>query len=68
MRSSPQPSKPGALKLPTASHSSSLAQVYDWLKETVEQVAYGKVAVEFTIHQSQVTRVQKTVVVSEIPK
>ncbi len=68
MRSSQQQSKPGSLKLPAASHSSSLVPVYDWLKETVEQVAYGKVAVEFTIHQSQVTRVQKTVVVSEIPE
>ncbi len=61
-------SEPDVLRLPTASHSSSLVPLYEWLRDTVEQVAYGRVAIEFTIHQSQVTRVQKTVVVSEIPK
>ena len=42
--------------------------LYDWLQNEVENVDYGKVGIEFTIHQSQITRVQKTVVLSEQPK
>ncbi len=61
-------SKPGELVLPTASHSHMAETLYDWLKNEVEKVDYGKVGIEFTIHQSQITRVQKTVVLSEQPK
>ena len=61
-------SKQSNLTLPTNSHDSSMTIMYDWLQEAVEHVEYGKVGIEFTIHQSVVTRVQKTVVLSEMPK
>jgi len=64
----PLPSKRGSLELPVASHDASLLSVYDWLKDTVESVEFGKIGIEFTIHQSSVTRVQKTIVVSELAK
>ena len=61
-------SKPGELVLPLASHSHMAQTLYDWLQNEVEKIEYGKVGLEFTIHQSQITRVQKTVVLSEQPK
>ena len=61
-------SKPGELALPAASHSHMAQTLYDWLQNEVENVDYGKVGIEFTIHQSQITRIQKTVVLSEQPK
>ena len=61
-------SEQNSLTLPTSSHDSSMTLLYDWLQEAVERVKYGKVGIEFTIHQSVVTRVQKTVVLSEMPK
>ena len=51
-----------------ASNAGSMTTLYDWLRDAVERTQYGRVGIEFTIHQSQVTRVQKTVVLSEIPK
>ncbi len=42
--------------------------LYDWLQNEVEKIEYGKVGLEFTIHQSNITKVQKTVVLSEQPK
>ena len=60
------PLKHDNLRLPVASHDASLLSVYDWLKDTVESIEYGKIGIEFTIHQSSVTRVQKTIVVSEL--
>ncbi len=42
--------------------------LYDWLQNEVENVDYGRIGLEFTIHQSEITRVQKTVVILEKPK
>ena len=61
-------SKRSSSILPIASHSTSMQAMYEWLQYTVENVEYGKVGIEFTLHQSMVTRVQKTVVISELPK
>ena len=61
-------SEQNSLTLPISSHDSSMTTMYDWLQEAVEHVEYGRVGIEFTIHQSVVTRVQKTVVLSEMPK
>ncbi len=68
MQSHNSESKHGSITLPIASGDSSMTTMYDWLRDAVERVEYGRVGIEFTIHQSLVTRVQKTVVLSEIPK
>jgi hypothetical protein len=42
-----------------------MLDLYQWLQDEVENIGYGKVGIEFTVHRSTVTRVQKTVVLSE---
>ena len=68
MQSPNSQSKPGSLVLPMASHSDSAATIYDWLKDTVEEVDYGEVGVSLTMHQGQIVRVQKTVTLSRVVK
>ena len=57
-------SKHEKLVLPIASQGGQMETLYSWLKAEVAKTDYGAVGIEFHIHQSKITRVTKTVVLS----
>jgi len=64
MESQNSPSKRESSNLPMASHGDAVETLYDWLRNEVRETQYGEVGISLKLHQGEVTRVTKTVVLS----
>ena len=47
------------MNLPVATHSNSISDYFDWLKEHTRDMQYGEVGLTMVIHAGDVVRIKK---------